>query len=584
MAENKFSNPQVAKLLRSVAAALNLNKESIFQVRAYETAADAIEHSTSSVKDLWEEGKLGDIPGVGKNLQLYLGEYFKEGKVSHFESIMKKYDPFLFELLDIPGVGPKTALQLSQLSLKSFNDLKAKIESGELEKIGLSEKAGQNILKGLEELTGRSKDRMLLPFAGAQADKILEYLKKGPGVKAADPLGSLRRKVVTIGDLDFAVATTKPEEFIEYFVNMPGVSQVTDKGEFKAVVVLSTGLHVDLLIGPPESYGALLQHFTGSKHHNIRLRTFALKKGLSLNEFGVTTVKTNKLVPTKTEDELYKLLNMDTPEPEMREDAGEIEVALAHKTPKLVQPDDIRGDLHLHSNFPMIHPSHGQGVNEIEEIIKKAISMGYEYVGISDHPPGFRTVSEEEMIKTLESRSKLIEQLKSSHHNIRVLNGLEIDILPDGTLSVPNKILESLDYCIAGIHSSHRSEKEKMTNRILKALENPYVDIISHPTGRILNERDSFDADWDKVFEFCAKNNKLLEINAFPNRLDLRDDLVRQALKVGAKFVIDSDAHEISQMDNMKYGVSVAKRGWVTSEDVVNTWEWKKFAKWFNIL
>jgi DNA polymerase (family X) len=575
------SNQAVAKLLRSVAAALNIKKASIFQVRAYETAADAIEHLTSSAKDLWEEEKLDLIPGVGENLQNYLSEYFKTGKVSHFESVVQGIPPQTFDFLDISGVGPKTALELSKIGVKNLENLEKLLKNGELTKRGFSEKIAAKILLGLNELTNQT-GRMLLPYASEYAQKILEYLKKGPGVVAADPLGSLRRQVATIGDLDFAAAAEDTEKVVDYFTKMPGTQRVLDKGPNKANTVLNTGLEVDLLVGKPNTYGALLQHFTGSKHHNIKLRTHAEKKGLSLSEYGVKETKTSKVIPTKTEEEIYKMLNMQTPAPEMREDAGEIEAAISGKLPKVIEFRDIKGDFHLHSNFPL-EPSHGPGINDIEEIVDMAVKKKYEYVGISDHSPSFTNHSKEQILKLIEKRTKVIQEMKKNKKSIRVLNGLEIDILGDGSLSVPDEALKTLDYCIAGIHSGHKGTKEVLTKRILKALESPYIDIISHPTGRLLNQRDSYDADWEVIFKYAAKYNKLMEINAFPNRLDLRDDLVRMAVTLGVKFIIDTDAHQVSQMDNMPFGVSVARRGWVEAKDVVNTWQWKDLAKWFSI-
>lgn len=577
------SNPELVTLLESVATALSIKKEknAIFQIRAYENAASAIEHSTSDVHDLWAEGRLGEIPGIGENLKKYLDEYFKTGKVSHFETLMKGIPEVVFELIKIPGVGPKTAQELASLKVKSISDLKQQIKSGELVKNGFSAKAVQKIMLGIQEMETLKTGRMLLPIASIYASQILEYLKKSPDVVDADPLGSLRRQVATVGDLDFAASSKHPEKVIEYFTKMPEILQVVSEGEHKVMVVLKNGLHVDLLVGEPESYGALLQHFTGSKQHNIHLRTYAEDHGLSLSERGVKNIKTGKVVPTKTEKEFYNLLKMDVPEPEIREDGGEIEAGIAHKLPKLVQIEDIKGDLHLHSAFPIEKPSHAPGADSLEDIVEYAKKLGYEYVGISDHSPS-PNMPKEAILATIQKRTEAIERLKSTK-SIRVLNGLEIDILPDGTLSVPNEALKTLDYCIAGVHSSHKMGKEDMTKRILAALESPYVDIISHPTGRLLNERDSFDADWEAIFKAAAKNKKLLEINAFPNRLDLRDDLIKMALTFGVKFIIDTDAHEKSFMQNMGFGVAVAKRGWATKKDVVNTWNWQDFAKWFEI-
>jgi DNA polymerase (family X) len=575
------SNAEVAKLLRSVAAAVTIKKGNTFQIRAYENAADSIEHSTAEIKDLWEEGKLDLIPGVGVNLREHLAELFKTGKVKHFESLMKDYPSVLFDMLDIPGVGPKTALLVSKMGVKSLEDLKHKLEDGTLVKKGLSNKIAKSILAGLGEES--SSGRMLLPYASALAEKVLIYLKKGPGVRGADPLGSLRRRVATIGDLDFAAAAENTEAVVDYFVKMPNVARIIDQGEYKATVMLSSGQHVDLLVGKPESYGALLQHFTGGKNHNIHLRTYAEKHGLSLSEVGIKHKKTGKVVPCRTEEEFYALLKMDTPAPEIREDSGEIEAALRHELPKLIEAKDIKGDLHIHTNYPLDHPSHGPGVDEIEVMVKRAQELGYEYIGISDHPPAKGKHTEAELVEIIEKRTKIIQKIEAGTKGIHVLNGLEIDIQADGSLSVPDDALKTLDYCIAGIHSGHRGSSEDITNRILKALESPYVDIISHPTGRLLNQRPSFDADWEKILEYCGKHKKILEINAFPDRLDLRDDLVREALKYGVKFVIDSDAHALEQMENMPFGVSVARRGWVEEKDVVNAWDFKRFAEWFDL-
>lgn len=585
-----FTNFQVAKLLRSVAAALILKKKNLFQIRAYEQAADSIEKLDSEIQDIWNEGRLDDVPGLGKNLTGHLDQLFKTGKVKHFEDLKKGLGSVIFELLDIPLIGPKTALNLADKGVRDIDDLKTKIKDGFLVSKGFSQKLAEKILSGIEEVSQR-EGRMLLPYASSLASRILEYLRKSKDIEEVEPLGSLRRMVATIGDIDFAASSKNPKKVVEYFVKMPGVSRIIDQGENKASVVLNSGFQADLLVGEPQSYGALLQHFTGSKQHNIHLRKIALEKRFSLSEYGIKKVKNSKLkfqsdeiLYCKTEEELYSLLGMDTPPPEIREDTGEVEAAMEHKLPKLIENKEIKGDLHLHSNFPMEHPSHGPGANSLAEIVKKAIELGYEFVGISDHPPGANTTGTKQQIKILKKRNKEIEQLKYSYKSkIRVLNGLEIDILPNGTLSVPNQMLESLDYCIAGVHSVHKMDKDKMTQRILKALKNPFVDILAHPTNRLLNERESSEAEWEKIFKFCAKEKKLLEINAYPNRLDLRDDLVRQAKNYGVFFIINTDAHQIEQMANMPFGVAVARRGWARSTEVVNSWDWTKFANWFNI-
>ncbi|OGE64577.1 hypothetical protein A3I48_00210 [Candidatus Daviesbacteria bacterium RIFCSPLOWO2_02_FULL_36_7] len=585
-----MSNQQLARIFRNVAASYTIkNIGNIFQIRAYENAASSVENSTVEVHDLWQEDKLSEVPNLGSKLQEYLDELFKTGKVKHFEEVEQGIPEVVFDLLDITGVGPKTAQKLAVLGVKDLEDLKKKIKSGELVNKGFSSKIAQNIMLGLHDLDQR-EGRMLLPYAAVQADKVLNYLKQNPLVLQAYPLGSLRRMVATVGDLDFAVSSEQEKEVVDYFCKMKDVVRIVDQGINRVTVVFNSGIQGDLLVGHPDSFGALLQHFTGSKAHNIKLRTLAQKKGFSLSEYGikkVTRIKSlesrEELITTETEDEIYKTLGMQTPLPEIREDTGEIEAALEHKLPVLVQLKDIKGDLHLHSNFPIVSPSHGPGVDSIEEIIKKAQDLGYEFVGASDHPPGFTSVSKEDITKWVEKRTKFIHGLSQGTKSIRVLNGLEIDILGDGSLSVPDEVLAALDYCIAGIHSGHRGSREKITERLIKALENPHVDIISHPTNRLLNERESSEADWEEIFKLAAKNNKILEINAYPNRLDLRDDLVRRALSFGVKFIINTDAHQVAQMDNMRFGVAVARRGWAAKKDVVNCWDWTSFAKWFNI-
>ncbi|MBI2597005.1 PHP domain-containing protein [Candidatus Daviesbacteria bacterium] len=585
----EISNSRIAKILRDVAASYIIkNIGNIFQVRAYENAADSVEHSTTEVQDLWEEGRLEEIPALGEKIRSYLDELFKTGKVSHFAEIKKDIPEVVFELLDIPGIGPKLAQKIADLGIKSIEDLEIQIKTGSLVQKGFSAKLAQNIMEGLREVKNRGK-RMLLPYAFVQAEKVVAYLKQSQDVIDVHPLGSLRRMVATVGDLDFSVSSNNNEKVVDYFCKMPGVSRVLDKGSYKATVALKSGIQLDLLVGEPNSYGALLQHFTGSKSHNIKLRELANQMGYSLSEYGVKRVEDGKIIQTKTEDEFYKLLGMRTPLPEIREDTGEIEAALRQAQgklpglPKLVESKNIKGDLHLHSNFPIKSPSHGPGGDTIEDIVKKARALNYEFVGIADHSPGFSTNSPQEIIKWVKERTNFIRELQKRTKSIRILNGLEIDILGNGSLSIPDEALVYLDYCIAGIHSGHRGTKEIITKRLLNALNNPYVDIVSHPTNRLLNERDSSDADWPQIFQAAAKNNKLLEINAFPNRLDLRDDLVRLALKSGVKLVVNTDAHQIEQMGNMLFGVAQARRGWATAKDIVNTWDWKNFAKWFNM-
>jgi len=577
-----FSNAKVAHLLRDVATAYTIKKANNFQIRAYENAADGIEHSTSEIKDLWENNQLDQVPGIGDSLKAHLDELFKTGKVEHWIEAKKGVPESVFSFLDIPGVGPQTALKLSKAGVKDLDDLEDKLRHGTLLKIDFSEKLINRINIGLQELKTLKTGRMLLPYAFEAAQKILDYLKEDKNVLKADVLGSLRRMAATIGDLDFAIASNNPEKVIQHVISMPGITEVVEEGDAKVTIVITSGLHVDFLISDPESYGALLQHFTGSKNHNIHLRKIANDKGFSISEQGVKKLKTDEIIKCETEDELYKILGMQTPTPEIREDTGEIEAALNHKLPDFINLNDIKGDLHIHSNFN-IEPSHDLGASSIEHLLKKAGELNYEYLGLSEHQPSKSNHTPDQMIKLIYSKKKTIEQINYSQKSVRVLNLLELDIMPDGTLSVPDDGLKLLDFALAGVHSSHHQPKDEMTKRLIRVLENPFVKILTHPTGRLLNEREASDADWDAVFKTAAKNNKALEINAYPNRLDLSDQLIRKAKTYGVKFVINTDSHEESQMDMMFFGVSVARRAWLTKDDVVNTWEWTKFKKWFKI-
>lgn len=578
----ELSNASIAKQLRQVAAAHVLKKGDLFRIRAYENAADSIEHLTSEVKDLWDEGGLDQIPGIGQGLKDHLEELFKTGKVKHWQEIKKGIPEVVFDLLDIPGAGPQTSLKLANLGIKSVSNLKDQIKSGQLVEKGFSAKLAENLLSSLEELESSTKGRVLLPYAFAQAEKVLNYVKKCPEVIMVDPLGSLRRMVVTVGDLDFSVASKNPQDVVDYIIKIPGVAKVIEKGQTKATLVLFSGLHVDFLISQPESYGALLQHFTGSKQHNIHLRKLAEDKGLSLSEYGIKNVKDGKIIPCKTEDQLYKYLGMQTPPPELREDSGEIEASLKHQLPNLVGINDIKGDIHTHSNYPL-EPSHGPGANTLQEMAGKAKQLGYDYLGISDHPPSVSGHSPKDMVFLIKKRAQDIAKINSTRRYPKILNLLEVDIMPDGTLSVPDECLKLLDFAIAGVHTVHHQPKAAMTRRLLKALENPYVKVLVHPTGRLLNERGASEADWETIFKYAVKNRKVIEINGYPARLDLPDNLVREAKDLGVKFIINTDSHELSQMENMRFGISVGRRGWLEAKDIINTWHLQKVLDHFKI-
>lgn len=583
-----FSNSEVAQLFENVAAAMTLKNGNRFKIIAYQNAQAAAEHATSEIKDLWEAGKLDDIPGFGESIRGHLDELFRTGKVKEFERLFAGIKPATFEFLKIPGVGPKTAEKLAEVGIKGLEDLEEKLHSHKLDN-ALSEKLRENLITGLtSHNTRKSKpQRMLLPYATNVAEEIMAYMRRSKAVLTIEPLGSLRRRVATIGDVDFAVSSYEPTAVVGHFIKNPQAARVISEGESKASVQLKIGVRADLLVQPPEFYGSMLQHFTGSKLHNIHLRKIAKAKGFSLSEKGIKEQEADgqfemtASIKAKTEQEFYNALGMQNIPPEIREDAGEIEAAQKHAIPHLVELKDIKGDLHLHSSFP-IEPSHDLGKDSMQAMVKHAHELHYQYSNFTEHNPGLGTHTEDQTIKLIEKKKQYIEQLKSSS-TIKLLNSLEIDILQNGDLAVPEAGLKMLDLPIAGIHTVHAMPRDQITKRVVTALENPYLKILVHPTNRLLNKREESDIDWDVIFDTAKKHNKVLEINAYPDRLDLTDNLVREAVNRGIKMVISTDSHAVEHMDLMRYGVDVARRGWATKADIVNTWDWVDFAKFFKI-
>lgn len=557
-----FSNKEVASLLRNVSAVYQIKGFNQFQIRAYDQAADTIENSPSDIKSLWEEGSLDSVPGLGEKLRAYLDELFSKGEVKHFEAVFKDIDKNIFNLLVVPGVGPKTAQKLVKAGVTTLDSLEEKIKSGELAKKKFSEKVLQNILSGISEYR-RKSDRILLPIALETAKEVIAYLNKHPKVEKTNTLGSLRRRVATVGDIDISASSKAPEEVIAHFCSFPGVDRVVESGERTATISLKTGLRVDLMVQPPETYGNLLQHLTGSKNHNIKLRSLAREKGYSVSEYGIKEIKGNKVHKFKEEEDVYKLLGLDFPAPELREDTGEIEAALEHKLPKLIELKDLKGDLHTHTFY-------SDGKNSVKEMADAAAKLGREYIALTDHSYP--------RLLNFEARIKAIEQYNYSQSKIRVIKGLEVNINADATLQVPDEILARHDFVLVSIHTSFRQPEPEMTTRIIKALQNPHVDAFAHPTGRILLEREGIEADWEKIFRFAADNNKIMEINSFPTRSDLTDLLIREAKRFKVKFSIDTDSHATNHLQLLEYGVSVARRGWVEAAEVINTLPYRELA------
>lgn len=582
-----MSNQEIAKLLRNVAAAYSIKDEKKFrfQILAYQKAADTIVHLNTEVVDFYKKNDLSSLPGIGVSIRQHLEDLLKKGRVAQFEWVLKGVPEAIFTLMDIPTFGPKKAYKLvKRFGLKNpktvINDIEKLAKKGKIAEIpSFGKKSQADILRAIDEYrrgVGKTT-RMVLPYAQEVADKIVVYLKQSEDVIRVEPLGSLRRQVATIGDIDLAVASKNPKKVIDRFVKYPLSERLIEKGDVSASILVSGGRQIDLMIQPIESFGSLLQHFTGSKNHNVHLREFALKKGLSLSEYGIK--KDGAIQKYDSEEKFYNAIGLQWIPPEMREDTGEIELAAKQSLPKLIEIEDLKGDLHTHSNYP-IEPSHDLGVSSLEEMLKMAKSLSYEYLGFSEHNPSISNHTTQRIYEILRKRSEKIEQISRSNKNVRIFKLLEIDILPSGKLAVEDKSLELLDGAIVSVHSVFSMDREKMTNRVLNGLSHKKAKILGHPTGRMLNLRPGYELDWDKIFDFCKKYNKALEINSWPNRLDLPDQIIRKAVEAGVKMVIDTDSHRVGQMELRRYGVSLARRGWSKKSDILNTLSYNEFADW----
>ncbi|MGA2967566.1 MAG: DNA polymerase/3'-5' exonuclease PolX [Candidatus Levyibacteriota bacterium] len=586
-----MSNQELARLLRNVAAAYTIKDEKKFhfQIVAYQNAAETINGLTKEVNDYYNEGKLQEIPGIGTTLVSRLEELFKTGVVAQYEWALKDIPQSVFTLLDVPSFGPKKAYRLTkEFNLKNPNtvltDLEKIAKANRIASLkGFGEKSQADILRAISEFKqGAGKTtRMTLPYAQEVADKIVAYMQICHDVIRIEPLGSLRRQVATVGDIDLAASSDNPKAVLEHFTKYPYVERIIEKGDVSSSILTSGGKQIDLLVQPPERFGSLLQHFTGSKNHNVHLRELALRKGLSLSEYGIKYLK-QKGQPSKafdTEEKFYEAIGLPWIPPEIREDQGEIEAAEKNNLPKLVELDDIKGDLHLHSSYP-IQPSHDLGKDSFEEMIEKADELGYEYIGFSEHNPSQAKHTPQKIYEILQKRNEKIEQIKSDIKNVRIFKLLETDILPNGSLAIDNKCLDILDAAIVSVHSVFNLKKEDMTKRVIAGLSHQKVKILAHPTGRLLNQRPGYELDWEKIFTFCKANNKALEINSWPDRLDIPDSVIRMAVSAGVKMVINTDSHDVWQMGLMKYGISTARRGWATKNDILNTLSYNKFSDW----
>jgi len=584
-----MNNHEIAELFRNIAAAFSIKNEKkfYFQIIAYKNASETIESFTSQLKDLYKEGNLRTVPGIGETIRSRIEELFEKGSVSHFETVLKDIPKSVFTLIHVPSIGPKKAYKLAEkLSLNNpetiIDDLITKAKNHEIAKIpSFGEKSEKDILRALLEYKqGKGKiTRMILPYAAEIAEKILEYLQKSRFISKTVFLGSLRRMSPTVGDIDIAIATDYPKEAIMHFISYPYKERVIEQGLASASILISGGIQIDLMAMPINSFGSLLQHQTGSKDHNVHLREYALKRDLSLSEKGIKNLKTNRIEEFDTEEKFYERLGMSWIPPEIRENTGEIEFAVQHELPKLIELSNIKGDLHIHSSFP-IEPSHDLGQTDIKTMVKYALKLKYEYIGFSEHNPSVSRHSKDQVYSLIARRNELINQAQSSIKNIRIFKLLEIDILSSGDLAIDSKSMELLDGAIVSIHSSFNNNKKEMTKRVLKGLSHPKAKIFAHPTGRLLNERPGYELDFEQIFDYCKKNNKVLEINSWPERLDLSDKLIRKAIENGVKLIINTDSHTVSHMNLMKYGVAMARRGWAKKNDIINALGFDEFLKW----
>lgn len=565
-----MKNKEVAEIFRQIAEILEIQGENPFRIRAYLKAAQNIESLTSDICDIVKKESLEEIPGIGQDLSEKVAEIVKTGKLIFYEQLKKEIPKGLTDLMSVPGLGPKTVKFLyNELEIKNIKTLEKAALSHRISALpGFKEKTEENILRGIE-LVKKSKERMLLVEAMSTAQDFIQALSKLKEVKQIQPAGSLRRKKETVRDIDLLVVSSKPNKVMAAFVGLPQVKDVLVSGETKSSIVTDSGVQIDIRVVELKSFGAALLYFTGSKQHNIKLRRLAVKKGLKINEYGL--FKKTKRLAGKTESEMYQKLNLPYIAPELREDRGEIELGFKNKLPKLVQLKDIKGDVHSHTNW-------SDGNYDIEVMAQTARKKGYQYLAITDHSQSLK-VAGGLSVERLKKQIDIIHKLNKKFKDFRILAGAEVDIKSDGRLDYPDKVLKDLDIVIAAIHTGFKQSKEQLTKRIIAAMQNKYVNIIAHPSGRLLNRRDPYELDMEKILKKAYKTHTFMEISSFPDRLDLTDINCRRACELGVKVAISTDAHIQDHLDFMPFGITVAQRGWLEKKDVINTLSLGKFLK-----
>lgn len=573
MTQHQFTNQELADIFETIANLLEIKGEVIYKILAYRKAADSLRDYGGNVYTVWQEGKLTDIPGVGKAISEKIDELYTTGHLEFLDKLSSEVPPSLAELLEVPDLGPKkVALFWKELGITDLADLEAAAQAGELQNLpGMGQKSEAKILAGIEALSRRTT-RTPLWKAWPAADELLKKLLNIPGVEQAVAGGSLRRMKETVGDLDLLVAAADSAPVMEAFTNLPEVLQVIGSGKTKSSVEFNNGLRAQLWVHPPERFGTALQYATGSKDHNVRLRELSLKNGLSLSEHGFAREDESEIL-CATEEEVYEVLGIPWIPPEAREDRGEVQAALAGELPDFIELSDIQAELHTHSTW-------SDGKVSIKEMAIGARDRGYKILAVTDHSPSLgitQGVTIEDFKGQREEIDRAQEELGDS---ILILQGSEVEIKADGTLDYPDQVLAELDIVFASLHVSLRQPREQITQRLLNAIQNPHVDVIGHPTGRLIPDREGADLDIEAVFAAAVESGVAMEISAHPERLDLNDIHARQAIELGIPLSINTDAHTPGELDLMHFGIATARRGWVEAKNVINAWEPDKLLDW----
>jgi DNA polymerase (family 10) len=572
-----MKNSEIVKILEDIADFLELKGENVFKARAYQKAARSIEFLCEDIEKLVKEDRLNEIPGVGEAISKKLTELITTGHIKYYDNLRAEFPPGIGTFLDVPGIGPRTALLLAQkLNITTIDELEKAIEDGRVADLPrLGEKTARNILHQIQAYRKKkSEQRVPLGSALPLAESIIAALKTVPGLQNLTPAGSLRRFRDTIGDIDIVGTSDRPAEALNAFVTLPQVKEVLEKGTTKASVIVFNGIQVDLRLVDHDSFGSVLQHATGSKQHNIDLRERAQRMGLSLSEYGIMDASTGKIEKFADETAFYQRQGLEYIPPEIREGFHEIELAEKGRIPKLVNLTDIKGDLHVHSNW-------SDGLVCVEQLALAAKERGYEYICITDHSQGLgiaRGLNKERILQQIQE----IEELNQTLKGIRILAGMEVNIKTDGTLDIEDEVLAKLDVILASIHSGLNQSEEQITRRLISAIENPHVDIIAHPTGRLLGEREPAAMNMEAVFKAAEHCGTALEISAMPTRLDLKDTHIYQAREMGVKLVINTDSHRLEQLDFMRFGIGTARRGWCQAKDILNTLPLKELETYLN--